>query len=69
MSDSGRRLLLVMRRAPLVRQAAEQRQRLGLAVAPLGPAWCWVEGGIAAWSLLRRRPWLVAVPVALDAPW
>ena len=70
MSDTDRRLLLLaIRRAQLVRQAAEQRQQLGIAVAPLARALCWVERGARAWALLRRRPWLVAVPAALLVWW
>jgi hypothetical protein len=61
--------LLAMRRAQLVRQAAEQRQQLGMAVAPLAQALGWVERGAYVWARLRRRPWLVAVPVALLVWW
>jgi len=69
-SNADRRLsLLAMRRAQLVRQTAAQRQQLGIAVAPLAQALGWVERGALAWSQLRRRPWLVALPVALLVWW
>lgn len=69
-SIAERRLsLLAMRRAQLVRQAAAQRQQLAIAVAPLAQALGWVERGIYAWALVRRRPWLIAVPVALIVWW
>lgn len=70
MSDADDRLsLLALRRAQLVRQAAEQRRQVGLAVAPLAGALSWLDRGAVAWSLLRRRPWLIAVPVALLVWW
>ncbi len=70
MSNSRDRLaVLAMRRAQLVHQAAAQRQQLGLAVAPLARALGWVERGAYVWARLRRRPWLIAVPVALLVWW
>jgi hypothetical protein len=69
-SHFSRRLsLLAMRRAQLVQQAAEQRQQLATAAAPLARAFCWVDRGAMAWALLRRQPWLIAVPVALLVWW
>ena len=69
MSEPDRRLVLAARRAALVRQAALQRRQLGIAAAPLAEAWCWVEGGLLVGALLRRRPWLLALPAALLIWW
>lgn len=66
---TGRRLLLAARRERLVQRAAQQRQELGVAAAPLAQAWVWVERGIAGWHFVRRRPWLVIAPVVLWAWW
>jgi hypothetical protein len=69
-SHFGRQLgLLAARRAQLVRQAAEQRQQLAIAAAPLARALGWIERGTVVWALLRRRPWLLALPVALLVWW
>jgi hypothetical protein len=65
----GRLSSLATRRAQLVHRAAEQRQQLAIAVAPLAQTLFWVERGVYAWSFVRRRPWLVAVPVALIVWW
>jgi hypothetical protein len=67
--DEERRVLLAARRALLVERAAQQRRELGAAVAPLAGTWRWVERGIVVGALLRRRPWLVAVPAALLLWW
>jgi hypothetical protein len=68
-SADDRLALLAVRRAQLVRHAAEQRQQLGIAVAPLARALSWVERGIYVWALVRQRPWLIAAPVALIVWW
>jgi len=64
-----RRLLLAARRERLVERAAQQRQQLGVAVAPLAPAWRAVEYGLLLWRGVRQRPWLVALPVAVLLVW
>ena len=69
MIDAERRLLLAARRARLVQRAALQRQHLGASVAPLLPAWQAFEFGLGVGRSLRRRPWLVALPVAAAVLW
>ena len=69
MTDPDRRLALAARRVLLIERAAQQRQQLGAAVAPLADTWRWVERGIVVGALVRRRPWLVAVPAALLVWW
>lgn len=66
----GERLrLLAARRQALVQCAAQQRLQFGRDAAPLRVAWTWVERGTLAWQSLRRRPWLLALPVALLLWW
>jgi len=69
MIAADRRLLLAARREQLVRQAAQQRVQFGIAMAPLARAWVWLERGVIVGALLRRRPWLIAVPVLLAVWW
>lgn len=69
MTDAQRRLMLAARRERLVRLAAQQRQQLALAGAPLAHAWRRVERGLSVWRTARSHPWLLAAPVALLALW
>lgn len=69
MIDRDRRLLLAARRERLLQRAAVQRVAFADAVAPLAQAVAWAERGLLVGQVVRRRPWLLAVPAALLLWW
>lgn len=64
MNKKHERLRLAARREQLVQHAGLQRLQLSLAVAPLARSCRWLERGLRLWGMVRRSPWLWALPAA-----
>ena len=69
MNVSVRALLLAERRKALVLRAARERQQLGAAIMPLRPLGRAFEWGLTVAGVLRRQPWLLALPTAALMVW
>ena len=69
MNDTDRARLLAARRERLVLQARQERRQFARTMLPLDASCVWVERGLWLWRTVYRRPWLVAVPLAVVAFW
>lgn len=69
MINKPERLRLAARREKLVQRAGLQRQQFARAAAPLAQSFRWAERGLRLWGIVRRHPWLLALPAAALAWW
>jgi hypothetical protein len=69
MNTSACSMILAERREALVRRAARERQQLGAALTPLRSLGRAFEWGLTVAGILRRQPWLLALPTAALMVW